>query len=128
MAFDATKKDLVIAVIGTGTMGRGIVQVSASGGMHVIAYDEKPGGAAAAKEFVGKMLDRGISMNAINHFRARDVIPDVRSGELRSAPDDRRRVLLPEVVREVLAPIGRYVVFDDARHAIGQRRYRVEGH
>ncbi len=60
MAFDATKKDLVIAVIGTGTMGRGIVQVSASGGMHVIAFDEKPGGAAAAKEFVGKMLDRAV--------------------------------------------------------------------
>ncbi len=60
MAFDASKKDLVIAVIGTGTMGRGIVQVSASGGMHVIAYDEKPGGAAAAKEFIGKMLERAV--------------------------------------------------------------------
>ena len=60
MSFDATKKDLVIAVIGTGTMGRGIVQVSAAGGMHVIAYDEKPGGAAAAKEFVGKMLERAV--------------------------------------------------------------------
>ena len=58
MPLDANKKDLVIAVIGTGTMGRGIVQVSAAGGMHVIAYDEKPGGAAAAKEFVGKMLER----------------------------------------------------------------------
>ncbi len=58
MAFDATKKDLVIAVIGTGTMGRGIVQVSAAGGMKVIAYDEKPGGAQAAKDFVGKMLER----------------------------------------------------------------------
>ena len=58
MPFDAKKKDLVIAVIGTGTMGRGIVQVSAAGGMHVIAYDEKPGGAAAAKDFVGKMLER----------------------------------------------------------------------
>ena len=58
MSFDARKKDLVIAVIGTGTMGRGIVQVSAAGGMHVIAYDEKAGGAAAAKDFVGKMLER----------------------------------------------------------------------
>ena len=58
MSFDANKKDLTIAVIGTGTMGRGIVQVSAAGGMKVIAYDEKPGGAAAAKDFVGKMLER----------------------------------------------------------------------
>ena len=60
MAFDATKADLTLAVIGTGAMGRGIVQVSAAGGMNVIAYDERPGGAAAAKEFIGKMLDRSV--------------------------------------------------------------------
>ena len=60
MAFDANKKDLTVAVIGTGTMGRGIVQVSAAGGMHVIAYDEKAGGAASAKEFIGKMFDRSV--------------------------------------------------------------------
>ncbi|MBS0242774.1 MAG: 3-hydroxyacyl-CoA dehydrogenase [Proteobacteria bacterium] len=60
MAFDANKKDLTVAVIGTGTMGRGIVQVSAAGGMNVIAYDEKAGGAQAAKEFSGKMLERNV--------------------------------------------------------------------
>ena len=60
MAFDANKKDLTVAVIGTGTMGRGIMQVTAAGGMHVIAFDEKPGGAAAAKEFIAKMLDRAV--------------------------------------------------------------------
>ncbi len=60
MPFDANKKDMTIAVIGTGTMGRGIVQVSAAGGMHVIAFDEKPGGAQAAKDFIGKMLDRHV--------------------------------------------------------------------
>ncbi len=58
MAFDANRKDLTIAVIGTGTMGRGIVQVSAAGGMNVIAYDEKQGGAAAAKDFCAKMFER----------------------------------------------------------------------
>jgi len=56
MAFDANRKDMVIGVVGTGTMGRGIVQVSAQGGMHVIAYDEKPGGAQAAKDFIAKIL------------------------------------------------------------------------
>lgn len=60
MPFDANKKDLTVAVIGTGTMGRGVVQVSAAGGMHVIAYDEKPGGAAAAKDFIAKMFDRAV--------------------------------------------------------------------
>ena len=58
MPFDAKKTDLTIAVIGTGTMGRGIVQVSAAGGMKVIAYDEKPGGAQAARDFIAKMLER----------------------------------------------------------------------
>jgi 3-hydroxybutyryl-CoA dehydrogenase len=60
MSFDANKQGLTVAVIGTGTMGRGIVQVSAAGGMNVIAYDEKAGGAAAAKEFCAKMLERNV--------------------------------------------------------------------
>ncbi|MFM9940499.1 MAG: 3-hydroxyacyl-CoA dehydrogenase [Hyphomicrobiaceae bacterium] len=60
MPFDPNKKDITIAVIGTGTMGRGIVQVSAAGGMKVIAYDEKAGGAAAAKDFIAKMLERSV--------------------------------------------------------------------
>ncbi|MEZ5854348.1 MAG: 3-hydroxyacyl-CoA dehydrogenase NAD-binding domain-containing protein [Hyphomicrobiaceae bacterium] len=60
MAFDANKKDLTVAVIGTGTMGRGIVQVSAAGGMKVIAFDEKAGGAEAAKTFTAKMLERNV--------------------------------------------------------------------
>ena len=34
MAFDVNRPDLTIGVIGTGAMGRGIVQVSAAGGMN----------------------------------------------------------------------------------------------
>ena len=45
-----------IAVIGTGTMGRGIIQVAAAGGLDVIAYDEKPGAAQAAKVYVEAAL------------------------------------------------------------------------
>ena len=56
MSFDPTAKDLTVAVIGTGTMGRGIVQVAAQGGMRVIAYDEKPGAAMVAKDYIGKIL------------------------------------------------------------------------
>ena len=50
MPFDANARNLTIAVIGTGTMGRGIVQVAAQGGMKVIAYDEKHGAAMIAKD------------------------------------------------------------------------------
>lgn len=56
MSFDPNASDLTVAVIGTGTMGRGIVQVSAQGGMRVIAFDEKPGAAQAAKDYIAKTL------------------------------------------------------------------------
>jgi 3-hydroxybutyryl-CoA dehydrogenase len=56
MAFDPNASDLTVAVVGTGTMGRGIVQVSAQGGMRVIAFDEKPGAAQAAKDYIAKTL------------------------------------------------------------------------
>jgi 3-hydroxybutyryl-CoA dehydrogenase len=56
MPFDPNASDLTVAVVGTGTMGRGIVQVSAQGGMCVIAYDEKPGAAQAAKDYIASTL------------------------------------------------------------------------
>ena len=56
MPLNPYSANLTIAVIGTGTMGRGIVQVAAQGGMRVIAYDEKAGAATIAKEYIGKIL------------------------------------------------------------------------
>jgi 3-hydroxybutyryl-CoA dehydrogenase len=56
MPFDPNAPDVTVAVVGTGTMGRGIVQVSAQGGMRVIAYDEKPGAAQAARDYIASML------------------------------------------------------------------------
>jgi 3-hydroxybutyryl-CoA dehydrogenase len=56
MPFDPSAPDVTVAVIGTGTMGRGIMQVSAQGGMRVIAFDEKAGAAQAAKDYIAKML------------------------------------------------------------------------
>jgi 3-hydroxybutyryl-CoA dehydrogenase len=84
MAFDANSKDMRIAVIGTGTMGRGIVQVAAQGGMTVIAFDEKAGAAEAAKDYIAKMLasqvekgrmsaeDRQASLDRISLARSLD--------------------------------------------------------
>jgi 3-hydroxybutyryl-CoA dehydrogenase len=50
-----------IAVIGTGTMGRGIVQWAAEGGATVLAFDEREGAAAGAKTFISDMLQRAVS-------------------------------------------------------------------
>jgi 3-hydroxybutyryl-CoA dehydrogenase len=74
MPIDPNAKNLTLAVVGTGTMGRGIVQVSAQGGMNVIAYDEKPGGAAAAKEFTQKMLDRQVEKGSLSPADAKAAV------------------------------------------------------
>lgn len=74
MPIDPNAKSLTLAVVGTGTMGRGIVQVSALGGMNVIAYDEKPGGAAAAKEFTQKMLDRQVEKGSLSPADAKAAV------------------------------------------------------
>lgn len=58
MAFDANRTDLTLGVIGTGAMGRGIVQVAAAGGINVLMTDARPGAAQEAREFVVKMLGR----------------------------------------------------------------------
>ena len=57
MPFDPNAAHVTVGVVGTGSMGRGIVQVAAQGGMRVLAFDEKPGAAEAAKAYIGKMLD-----------------------------------------------------------------------
>ena len=57
MPFDPNAANVTVGVVGTGSMGRGIMQVAAQGGMRVVAYDEKAGAAEAAKAYIAKMLD-----------------------------------------------------------------------
>ncbi len=70
MAFDASRSDLTVGVIGTGAMGRGIVQVAAAGGMRVLMADSRPGAAGEAREFVGKMLDRAAEKGSMRKDEA----------------------------------------------------------
>src|SRR5262245_9395629 len=56
MPFDPNASDLIIGVVGTGSMGRGIMQVAAQGGMRVVAYDDKPGAPQAARDYIARML------------------------------------------------------------------------
>lgn len=66
MVFDANRADLCVGVIGTGAMGRGIVQVSAAGGMHVLMMDTRPGAADEARDFVAKMLGRAAEKGSMS--------------------------------------------------------------
>jgi 3-hydroxybutyryl-CoA dehydrogenase len=53
---DIQRPDLVAGVAGSGTMGRGIVQVLAQCGVRTLVFDAKPGAAQAAKDAIGKSL------------------------------------------------------------------------
>jgi 3-hydroxybutyryl-CoA dehydrogenase len=64
--FDANRSDLTVGVIGTGAMGRGIVQVAAAGGMRVLMTDSRPGAAQEARDFVGKMLARAAEKGSMS--------------------------------------------------------------
>ena len=60
---DVQRSDLVGAVVGSGTMGRGIVQVLAQCGVRTLVFDAKPGAAQAAKDSIaqalGKLAEKG---------------------------------------------------------------------
>jgi 3-hydroxybutyryl-CoA dehydrogenase len=60
MVFDANRPDLILGVIGTGAMGRGIAQVAAAGGMNVLMTDARPGAAQEARDFVAKLIGRAV--------------------------------------------------------------------
>src|SRR5205807_5080537 len=55
---DASRSDLVAAVAGAGTMGRGIVQVLAQCGARTLVYDVQPGAGAKAKDAIGQSLGK----------------------------------------------------------------------
>ncbi len=57
MAQDLQRPDLMVAVIGTGTMGRGIAQVCAQAGMTALLFDSRAGAAREAVAAIDKALD-----------------------------------------------------------------------
>src|SRR5689334_17299102 len=60
---DVSRTDLVAAVAGAGTMGRGIAQVLAQSGVRTLLFDAQPGAAAKARESIaqslGKLAEKG---------------------------------------------------------------------
>ena len=66
MALDPMRDDLVVGVVGTGAMGRGIMQVAAQGGFNVLAFDEGVGAAEAAVAAIGKTLAGGVAKGRLS--------------------------------------------------------------
>ncbi|MDQ3560651.1 MAG: 3-hydroxyacyl-CoA dehydrogenase, partial [Pseudomonadota bacterium] len=54
---DPNDPELVIGVVGTGTMGRGIAQIAAAAGIEVRLLDVQPGAGLAAREAVAATFD-----------------------------------------------------------------------
>ncbi len=55
---DIQRSDLVAAVVGSGTMGRGVAQVLAQCGVRTLVFDAKPGAAKTARESIAQALAR----------------------------------------------------------------------
>ena len=53
---DVSRKDLIAGHAGSGTMGRGIIQVLAQCGVRVLVYDAKAGAAQAGKDSIAQSL------------------------------------------------------------------------
>jgi 3-hydroxybutyryl-CoA dehydrogenase len=78
MPLDANRTDLTIGVIGTGAMGRGIVQVAASGGINVLMMDARPGAADEARDFISKMIGRAVEKGSITKHDADAAVGRIR--------------------------------------------------
>jgi 3-hydroxybutyryl-CoA dehydrogenase len=74
MPFDPNAANVSVGVVGTGSMGRGIMQVAAQGGMRVVAYDEKPGAAESAKVYIAKMLDGQVQKGRVPEADAKSAV------------------------------------------------------
>ena len=59
--FDANRADLVLGVVGAGTMGRGVAQSAAEAGVAVRLLDSDAAAAGDARSFVAQMLQRAVS-------------------------------------------------------------------
>ena len=74
MTLDPNSPDLVLGVIGTGTMGRGIAQIAASGGIAVRLFDTRDGAAEEASAFVARMLRRAAEKGGMTETAAEAAI------------------------------------------------------
>jgi 3-hydroxybutyryl-CoA dehydrogenase len=75
---DLLKADLVVAVFGAGTMGRGIAQVCAQAGMTTLLFDARTGAATEAIAAVGKGLDGQIAKGRMSAEAKQGVMDRMR--------------------------------------------------
>lgn len=91
MSIDANKEGLTVGVVGAGAMGRGIAQVSVTGGMKAVIFDAADGAAEAAKDFINGMVQRSVDKGrleaeagsaAISNLSVANSIADLKDCDL----------------------------------------------
>ncbi len=71
---DTSRNDLIAGVVGSGTMGRGIVQVLAQGAMQVKVFDTKAGAAQAARDSIAQALAKQVEKNRLTSAEADAIV------------------------------------------------------
>lgn len=74
--------DVIVAVVGAGTMGAGIAQVAAAAGHSVLLVDARPGGAEAAIKRIADTLRQRVAKGRMVAKECEDLL-----GRIRSVPD-----------------------------------------
>src|SRR5687767_3313762 len=67
---DVSRADLVVGVAGSGTMGRGIVQVLAQCGVRTLVFDAQSGAAQKARSSIGQAFERLIERGRLQRADA----------------------------------------------------------
>jgi len=93
MTIEPTQDDLVIGVVGSGAMGRGIAQVAATGGCTVKLFDTRPESSKEAVEFIDKMLSRAVEKNRMGADEAKAAMARIEVIETMSAFADCHAVI-----------------------------------
>ncbi len=106
---DVSRKDLIAGVAGSGTMGRGIIQVLAQCGVRVLVYDAKAGAAQAGKDSIAQSLAKLVEKGRVKQKDADATLGRIELvGELKALSACH---LVVEAIIEVLEwDLGRPVV------------------
>ena len=75
---DLLRSDLVVAVIGAGTMGRGIAQVCAQAGLTALLFDTRQGAAAEALTSIDKTLEGQVAKGRMMTETKQEVMQQLR--------------------------------------------------
>src|SRR6266850_2310654 len=112
---DVSRSDLTAAVAGAGTMGRGIAQVLAQGGVRTLLYDAQPGAAGRAIDSISQALarlaEKGRVKDPQSIMRRIEVVPGLQA----LAPCD---VVVEAIIEDLAA---KRTLFSELEEIVSER-------